>query len=211
MREVASPCHSDFFADARARRNLPQAANSLPSSPSPIRVTDGTQLTNALSGATPHDIVLADGIYTDSTYFTNGCGHRLYAEHLGKAVLKVGLSIGSNWCSGPGLVRGLAFDVSDPNKTLLNGIIHIWASAAKTEVLDVILNGNDAIDAGIIARQPEGLVLRRIVASNFQGYGVLVDANVLGLTLNEPVVMEDIDVSHVSRPVPLSSNGTAEA
>ena len=44
-------------------------------------------------------------------------------------------------------------------------------------VLDTRLDGNGVIDAGLVVRQAQGFVARRIVASAIPSYGVVVDPN----------------------------------
>jgi hypothetical protein len=177
-----------------------------------VAVSTSAQLTAALAKTTPTDIVLADGTYDDAAPFSDAYDHRLYAAHLGGAVLKAGIVLGGNFGRGGALLRGLAFDVGDPAKTFEGGIVQTWgASGRNATILDTTFDGNDAVGAGILARQVEGLVVRRVVAQNFRSYGVFADANVQNAAVATPPVLEDISVSHVSAAVPKSSNGTAEA
>jgi hypothetical protein len=118
---------------------------------------------------------------------------------------------GHNWGLGGGLVQGVVIDVADPARTLQSSLVHVWGLARGTRILDVTLDGHGTIQSGIEARQANGLVVQRVVARRFSGYGVRVDANVLDLQLDQPALVEDVDVSSVSKPVPMSSNGTAEA
>lgn len=155
--------------------------------------------------------MLADGVYDSARPFWNRRGDRIYAAHLGKAVLKAGLVFGDNWGRGNGLVRGLAFDVSDPAKTLQSSIIHVWGRGAGTRVLDVTMAGHKSIAAGLMVRQPQGFVAQRIVARDFTAWGVIVDANVLKLAVARPPLLEDIVATDVTRAVPQSSGGRSEA
>ena len=79
-------------------------------------------------------------------------------------------------------------------------------------MLDSTLNGHGVVSAGIVARQPEGLIVRRVVARGFLNYGVVVDANELNPGPSAGRFwISDLDVANVSRRVPRSSEGRAEA
>jgi hypothetical protein len=120
--------------------------------------------------------------------------------------------LGGNFGPGGALLRGLAFDVSDPAKTFEGGVVQTWGQSGRgARILDTTFDGNNAVQSGILARQVEGLVVRRVVVANFQSYGVFEDQNVQGATIAKPALLEDISVSNVSRPKPKSSNGRAEA
>jgi hypothetical protein len=53
--------------------------------------------------------------------------------------------------------------------------------------------------------------VRRVQIRNFTSYGLIADTGAQNKTLAVPMLLEDVDVSGVSRAVPKSSNGTAEA
>jgi hypothetical protein len=179
---------------------------------SAVSVSTSAELRRALLHAQPTDIVLADGVYDASTPFLNPNGHRLYAARLGGATLRAGLSLGANAGPAGGSVQGLVFDVRDEEKTVQGAEILVWGAARHAAVLDVVLEGNRGVAAGLVVRQPDGFRGERVVARNFTDYGVLVDANDPALTsLNRPFELSDIKVSGVARPAPGSSNGTAEA
>lgn len=175
-----------------------------------VTVSDSAQLKAALATATK-DIVVADGTYDSSSPFVNANGHRVYAQHLGGAVFKAGFVMGGNWGPGKGVLQGLAFDVSDTSKVLEGSIVHVWGTGAGTQVLDTTFDGHSVISSGLLARQVEGLVVRRVVARNFRDWGVAVDPNVASYTPTTPPVLEDIDSANVTWPVPRASNGTSEA
>ena len=176
-----------------------------------LTVTNSSGLIKALQGTTPRDIVLKSGNYSNSTFFNNVYGHRIYSATLGGAVLRAGLAIGGNSGTGNGLVQGVTFDVTEPARTLQNSIVHVWGTGTGTRILDSTFSGHSSVGAGIMVRQPEGAVIQRVRVRDFTDYGVLVDANVQGLVVVTPSLLEDIDVANVSRAVPRSSNGTAEA
>jgi hypothetical protein len=177
-----------------------------------VRVRTAAQLRRALARTHPSDIVLADGVYDGSRPFLNSHGHRLYAARTGGAVLRAGLSFGGN--SGPpgGSVRGLVFNVRDRTKTANGAEILVWGTARRARVVDVTLLGNTRVRAGLVVRQPEGFKGARLRARGFTDYGVVVDANdPTRDTLTRPFRLTNVDVAGVARPVPRSSNGTAEA
>ena len=191
-------------ATAAAPAPYPLPANAL-------RVSTSVALKSALDTSPARDIVLENGVYDNSDPFYNPNGHRLYAASPGGAVLRAGISVGGNWGPGNAVVRGLAFDVSDRARTLHGSIIHVWGTGKGSRILDVTLEGHRTIGAGIAVRQPEGVVIQRVVARNFLDYGVMVDMGDPNATVSDPPLLEDIDVTGVSRPAPRSSNGTAEA
>jgi hypothetical protein len=177
-----------------------------------IRVSTSAGLTAALAAEEARDIVLSDGVYTGSGPFMNLEGHRISAEHVGRAVLKAGLVFGGNWGGGHGLVRGVVFDVADRTKALNGAIVFVWGAARGTRVLDSVFRGHGRLSAGILVLQPDGFVAKRAVLRDFVDYGVRVDAN--DPSYPAPArrsVLEDIDVQSVARPIRGSSDGTAEA
>jgi hypothetical protein len=177
-----------------------------------LRVRNSAQLVNALRRTSPTTIVLADGLYGGPGPFLNPHGHRLFARRLGGAVLTVGLSLGGNDGRQGALVRGIVFDVRNPEKTVEGAAISVWGTAARARVLDVTLRGNGVVRSGLVVREPEGFSAARLVVRGFTDYGVLVDANDPARTkLERPFRLADVDVADVARPFPRSSNGTAEA
>ena len=179
--------------------------------PGAVSVSTSAGLASALAAGAPQDIVLAAGVYDNAGPFSNPNGHRLYSATLGGAVLHAGIVMGANYGPGHGLVRGITFDVTDPAKTLLGSIIHIWGTGVGSRVLDSTFYGHATISSAIMAKQPEGVVVQRVVVRDFIDWGVLVDANIPNLVVAQPPLLEDLDVANVSRAVPLSSNGTSEA
>jgi hypothetical protein len=175
-----------------------------------LTVYNATQLKQALAAATS-DIVVADGVYDSTTPFMNANGHRVYAQHLGGAVFRAGFVMGGNWGPGKGVLQGLAFDVSDSSKVLNGSIVHIWGTGSGTQILDTTFEGNDVVSSGVMARQVEGVVIRRVVARDFRDWGVILDPNQSSYTPAVPPVVEDVDSANVTWPTPRASNGTAEA
>ena len=189
----------------------PQAPSAYTTPASAVNVFDSEGLIAALQATAPQDIVLASGSYDNAGPFQNSNGHRIYSATLGGAVLHAGIVMGANWGPGHGLVQGVTFDLTDPAKTFGGGIVYTWgAGTVGTSVLDSTFYGHKLIPAGIVVRQPEGAVVQRVKLRDFTDYGVLVDANVRGLTLTKPVLLEDLDVANVNRPPGQPSYGTAE-
>jgi hypothetical protein len=177
-----------------------------------VRTT--AELQSALNAAT-QNIVLADGVYDSSAPFSNANSHRIYAEHVGGAVLRAGFVVGGNFNAGGGILRGLRFDVAAPSKTLGGGIVHIWgAGGANTQILDCTFRGNRAIPYGLLVYNPSGVVARRLEFYDFTDVALRASNNTLvsfGGTTPRLGAISDIHVDGVSRSKPGASNGTAEA
>jgi hypothetical protein len=209
-REPAEPDPGPEASKPDPVRPMPPSRYVVP--PGAVRVTTSAELTRALKRTRPTNIALADGVYRGPGPFLNPNGHRLYAAHLGGAVLRAGLSLGGNAGRPGALVRGLVFDVRDPAKTVEGAVISVWGTAARARVLDVTLRGNRVVRSGLVVREPQGFSAARLVVRGFTDYGVLVDANdPVRTELSRPFRLTDLDVAGVMRPVPRSSNGTAEA
>ncbi|HYN38812.1 MAG TPA: hypothetical protein VES39_06155, partial [Rhodospirillales bacterium] len=177
----------------------PPSAYSVPAGA--VVVSTGSQLAAELAKTTPRDIVLRDGTYTAASFFSSACGHRIYAQNLGRAVLTSGLSIGSDGCGEGAIVRGLSFAITDPKKAVVSwtpvsandtSVIETWGGARRARLLDISIAGNRVVGAGITARQPEGLRIERVVARGFRSYGIYVDADQFGLTVATPAVLQDL-------------------
>jgi hypothetical protein len=176
-----------------------------------VQVTTSAELVAALDVTTPTDIILADGVYDNPGPFANPNGHRLYAARLLGATLTAGINLASTYGRPSALVRGIAFDVTDPAKTFMGAVIFSWGTSQGTHVLDSTLNGNSVIGAGILAFQPDGLVVQRVQVRDFTDWGIVADNNAQGSVLDVPLLLEDIDVSGVHRAEPKSADGRAEA
>jgi len=176
------------------------------------RVSTSRQLHAALARSGRRSVVLAAGTYASRRPFLNPHGHRIYAARRGRAVLRAGLSLGGNTGPPGAIVRGVVVDISDPSRTVDGAAIAVWGEARDVRVLDTVVRGHGVTPAGISAHQPEGLVIRRVVARRFTDFGILVDANDLDRgQLATPFRIEDADVANVGRPEPGSSMGRAEA
>jgi hypothetical protein len=188
---------------------LPPAAYTVPAGAT--TVSTSAQLVSALAQPGARDIVLADGTYDNARAFGNPDGDRLYAAHLGKAVLTAGIWIGGNWGPGGAVLQGLAFDVSDAAKADDSAAVDIWGTGKNTKILDTTIDGHSTLAYGIRNRVPEGLVVQRVVAHGFTSNGIDVDSYPDKLTFTNAPSLQDVDVAGVSRAVPGSSDGTSEA
>jgi hypothetical protein len=192
-----------------------QPPSSYPLPAGAIVVTSSAELVTALASSQPSDIVLADGVYGTDGSFWNTAGHRLYAQRLGGAVLTSGLVIGSNSGAGGGVVRGIVFDVSDPNKAFGGGIVHIWGAGGRnTKVLDSVFWGNRLIPVGVLAYNPDGLAVQRLQFREFTHEGLRASDNThvaYGTPTPRIAVVSDIDVDGVAHTPLGSSDGRAEA
>jgi hypothetical protein len=207
-----APTHQTTSVDLPSPRvRTPSAPRPYRLPPHALRVSSSAQLRSALADHRTDAIVLAPGIYDGDRPFSDREGDRLYAAQLGNAVLKTGIVLGANGGPPGALLRGIRFDVRSPAKTFDGAVVHVWGSATHAAVLDTWLDGNGVVENGLIVRQPEGFVGRRIVATSFRSFGVLVDPNQDGYRAKVPYVLDDLTVSNVMRPVPGSSDGTAEA
>ena len=179
-----------------------------------VVVSSSAGLVSALA-AGDKTIVLADGTYGGSSYFSDSRGSSLYAQHLGGAVLTVGLVVGGGSGSGGATVQGLAFNVSSSSATFQDGELNIWGAAGEnTRVLDSTFEGNWAVAVGLLAVNPDGLVAQRLTFSHFTDEGIRASNNQLASYGGSTPVIDsitDISVDGVSRSTPGASNGTAEA
>jgi hypothetical protein len=174
-------------------------------------VSSSAQLRAALSGRPGETIVLAPGVYDNPRAFVDARGDRIYSARPGRAVFRAGIVLGAGHGPSGALIRGLTFEVTDPSKVSQGAEVLVWGSATDASVLDTRLDGHGVIGAGLVVRQPNGFVARRVVSRRFLSYGIEVDPNQYGFTTRSPYSLRDLTIAQVSRQVPGSSNGTAEA
>jgi hypothetical protein len=188
------------------------AAYALPAGATYVRTV--SELTSALQGS-GRNIVLADGTYSSGGPITVSNGNRVYAEHVGKAVLTSGLVLGGNFGSGGIVVRGLVLDVASNAQTLGGGAIHVWGSGSvNTSVLDTVIRGHQSVSVGLLVYNPQGLVVERLELSGFTDVGLRASTNQLVSYGGSTPRMDhiwDVSVDGVSRSTPGASNGTGEA
>ena len=190
----------------------PPSAYALPTGA--VWVHSAAELTTALAGPAL-DIVLTDGSYDQTAPFINSDGHRLYAEHLGGAVLRAGIVLGGNFGRNGAVLRGLAFDVSAASRAFGGGIVHVWGnSGTNAQILDCTFRGSWSIPVGLLAYNASGLRVQRSQFFSFSDVAVrLSDNQAVSYGSATPIIdsVQDILIDGVSRATPGSSNGTAEA
>lgn len=191
------------------RRPHPPARYAVP--PGALQASSSSQLRAALSDGRTETIVLAPGVYDNPRPFVDSEGDRIYSARLGRAVLRAGIVLGANDGPPRALIRGLTLSVRDPRKAFQGAAVLVWGSARGAAVLDTRLDGHGVLGAGLVVRQPSGFVARRLVARRFLSYGVVVDPNEFGFRTRSPYSLRDLTIARVSRKVPGSSDGTAEA
>jgi hypothetical protein len=162
----------------------PEPRVSAPARPAPYRVprrsvavSSSKALHRALAARARTSIVLAPGTYRSRRPFLNPHGHQIYSARLGQAVLRAGLSLGGNEGPGGALVRGVVVDIADPRRTVDDAAIAVWGTGRRSRILDTTLRGHGVVPAGVEARRPDGLVVRRVDVRRFTDFGVLADAN----------------------------------
>jgi len=176
-----------------------------------IRVTTTDELSAALERTEPCDIILADGVYECAEHLTFGVPHRLWAEHLNKAVMTFGLAVGSNIGKGGAQIHGLRFEIDDPARAYQGACIYVWGTGTDCRIADCSFDGRNRLDSAVMARTVDGLNVERAVIRNFLSWGIYACDYPARKDPVTPVVIEDIDVSGISQPKPKSSDGTAEA
>jgi hypothetical protein len=201
------------FQDVAVAPPQPPTSYALPEDA--LVVSTSTGLRRALQGSRPRDIVLADGTYDNPSPFVDANGSHIYAEHLGGAVVTAGISLGGNFGDGGGSVQGLTFDVANPAATLDGGIVHVWGPGGRNSAIsDCVFRGNGVVPVGVLAYDPAGLRVQRSEFFDFTDEAIRASDNVaVPYGHATPVIdtITDIEIDHVSRPVPGSSDGTAEA
>jgi hypothetical protein len=209
--EGAAPPAAEAVRDI-AKPVAPHRPTAYPVPRHAVRVSTSEGLRAALGAHHRRSIVLAPGRYGGSEPFLNHAGHRIYAARVGAAILEAGISIGASTGSSGGLVRGVVFSIRDRSRTISGAAINIWGTATHSQVLDTVVRGHGVLGSGILARQPEALVVRRVVVSDVTDFGIVIDANERDRGIVRPGFrLADADVSRVARIPPRSSNGTAEA
>lgn len=192
--------------------------------PSPYKVpsggivaTDGPSLIRAID-TNPSCVILADGTYDSSSVFLNRNAIPLYAQHLGKAILTAGIEGGGNYAKPGALLQGLVIDVKDPSKAATEGsvlaCVASWGSGTGFKLYDTVLKGNKVLEYGFYTTNPIDADLQRLQVYGFTDNGIMLHNNQkVPYGSTTPIVknVTDILVDGVVRPVPGSSNGTAEA
>jgi hypothetical protein len=188
------------------RPPMPPKTYSLPRNA--IRVTNSGQLRSALSNRSPRDVILANGTYDNGSPFNPAAPHRLWAENLGKAVLKTGLI----FRAGPGAeVHGIHFDVKSDKKGKDAAIVRSHGSGHGIKIMDSWFDGNGIMNRAIEARAINGVVLQRLVIRGFQRDGIRITDYPNNHTPKPPALLTDLDIANIKHKDPKCCNGTAEA
>ncbi|HXG77154.1 MAG TPA: hypothetical protein VNJ53_11330 [Gaiellaceae bacterium] len=199
----------------RVSISRPQRPSSYAEPRNAIRVSTAPQLAAALHRTTPTTILLAPGTYDATEPFRNEHGHRLIGRELGRSVLAAGLVLGGNFGADRPEVRGLTFDIRDPAKTFQSSAVNVWGRAGRrARILDTVIKGNRVLASGVLVRQPDGLLVRRVVIRDVTDYGVHVQYYApthFSYVPDTTPRVEDIDIAGVKRAPVGSSDGTAEA
>lgn len=228
---VASPLYSPKLIPGRMGWVYnwpipPVLAPTPPAPPSPYTlpmggtlVTNTAELLAAWGGGVATDIILADGEYDNAGPLPNSnVPHRLWAEHLLGATLRMGLSWGNNTTGSAGELHGIAFNVDDLAKvsalgTALKAIVLTWMGPLFTfegglKVEDCTFDMNSVIGSAIQATSPQGLVINRCQISHGIDWGILAFRNNLpGDALSIPMRIADIDIDGILYPVKDPDNG----
>lgn len=200
----------------------PPAAPTPPSdyaapTPTGAVVTTYAELAAEMALAGPRVIVVADGTYTGAAIQTTQ-GHHVWAQNRGAVTLEFGIGFRGNAGVAGGSLHGLVFDVDDladvdPTALLSEAIVNTWDAVAPFTVgsgllvEDCVFDGHSVIGSGIQAASPGGLTVRRCEFRNFIDVGISAFRNGSGPNDFETIVLEDIVVENVSRPVPGSAGG----
>ena len=182
-------------------------------------VTTYAELAAEMALAGPRVIVVADGTYSGAAITTNQ-GHRVWAQHRGAAVFEFGIGFRGNFGIAGGALHGLVFDVDDvanvdATAILNEAIVNTWDAVAPVTigsglvVEDCVFDGHGVVGSGIQAASPGGLKVRRCEFRNLIDVGVSAFRNGSGPNDFDPIILEDIVVENVARPVPGSAGGVS--
>jgi|GEM_PF-2369371 len=186
-------------------------------SPTGTVVTSYAELAAEMALAGPRVIVVADGVYTGAGLQT-AQGHHIWAQRRGAVTFEFGIGFRGNGGVPGGSLHGIVFDVDDlanvdPTALLNEAIVNTWDSVAPLTIgsnlviEDCEFDGNGVVGSGIQATSPSGLTVRRCVLRNFIDVGISAFRNGSGPDDFDTIILEDLVVEGVSRPVPGSAGG----
>jgi predicted NUDIX family NTP pyrophosphohydrolase len=188
------------------RMALPQAPRQgyvIPKVAGRVRTSAG--LRRALAGPRV-DIVLEDGTYEGDSPF-EAAGKRLYARHVGKAVLAAGVDLGSPHRAG-GQLYGVKIVVANEAQLApLRGAVTTWGGSGAV-VQDVEIDGGRVAWYGVTAAEPDGVVVERVVVRNVLSDGLRLSDN---SNDSQATIRRVWDVRVSDADNPESLNGTGEA
>jgi hypothetical protein len=179
--------------------------------PTVTAVSNASELERALRSGSHRDIILEDGRYRRADLSRDWLqirGHRLWARHVGAAVLEFGVNAGGRngrIDHGGAQLHGLAFDIADekhaPRARAKDGSAAVltWGDATDVVVEDCTFAGHGVVDCAICARQVAGLSVSRVEIRDFARYGIYA-ANPDAPPLRNPVVIEDAVIQGIGDP-----------
>jgi hypothetical protein len=103
-----------------------------------VSVSTTAEFIAAFTSATAEDIVLHDGIYENIGAVSAGAARRIWAQTLGKAVIKFGLGFSVSGCE----VHGITFNVDSSSRTTPGAIIDGTVNEAEWAGARVLGYGN---------------------------------------------------------------------
>jgi hypothetical protein len=185
---------------------LPQAPRqgyAIPKGARSVRTSAGLQ--RALAGRTT-DIVLEDGTYAADGPL-QAVGKRLYARHVGKAVVATGVELGGNG-RPPGQLYGLKIVISSEDQLATNrGAVTTWGGSGAV-VQDVQIEGGRVAWFGVRGTNPDGMTVERVVVTHVLSDGVRLSDN---RPDSKAVVRRVADVRVFGADNPEGLGGTGEA
>jgi hypothetical protein len=186
------------------RMTLPQAPRqgyTIPKGARRVRTSAG--LERALAGRRV-DIVLEDGTYAGDSAFRAG-GRRLYARHVGKAVIATGVDLGSSRGAG-GQLYGVKVVVASEGQLAPNdGAV---TTGVGSIIQDVEIDGSRVAKFGVRGTEPDGVAVERVVVRHVTNVGVRLSDN---RTDSNATIRRVWDVRVFDADSPESLNGTGEA
>lgn len=188
----------------------PPTAYTLPGSYT--LVTNGATLISALA-LSKRNIVCANGTYDNASPFLNPNSSSVYAQNLLGAEFTAGLTCGGNFGSGGAIVQGLAFNISDRDKSTDSGesmCVQTWGNSGEnTSILDCTFEGNNVVDYALFGFNPDGMILQRVQGQDFlsDGFRLSDNNNASTAIIN---IVSDVNIANVVASPPGSTSGTAE-
>jgi hypothetical protein len=178
-----------------------------------LAVSTYSQLSSAVAGTTARDIILEDGTYSGGV-LSMYTGHRLWARHVGKAVLTGGVEVLAKNVG----IHGLKFTITSNGGLAANNksaVIHssygnFGRNGDGVWVADVTIDGGNVALYGIWTQAPNGVKIERVVLTKFRYEGIIIKSyGTTAIYPNPAVQVRDVDVSYVKDTAGLN-NGTAE-
>jgi hypothetical protein len=104
---------------------------------------------------------------------------------------------------------GTTVTAQHPGRAILRAGLLVTGTGVT--LVGLTVDGRRRIEDGIDVRAPAGFVGRQLVVRNVTGDGIVVDTYPHRVRPDPVPLLVNVDVAGVARPVPRSSNGTAEA